>query len=181
MHTLVKAACAIHNLSLATAFGGALFAKKALRPALIADVTDEKERGRLMAAAWNKYNMRNVPAHVLFTATWLVERNAILKMHVSHETRKLVALKSVLITGALLTGIASVAAGKQLQRDFPEGIPLSDKPSTDPLVERYRRFFRVVGGANLALTGLSLAMGPVIVGSVIHSMRRNIIRRALGL
>jgi hypothetical protein len=181
MHTLVKAACAIHNLSLATAFGGGLFARKALRPAVISEIQDEKERGRLMAAAWNNYNAHNVPAYVLFTATWLVERNAILKLHIDKETRKLVSFKDVLITGALLTGIATVAASKQLQRDYPEGIPVSDKPSTDPRVERYRRFFRVVGGANIVFTGASLAMGPVIVGAVIHSMHQNTVRRLLGL
>src|ERR1700722_3209950 len=119
MHSLVKAACAIHNLSLATAFGGGIFARKALRPAVIAEIKDEKERGKVMAAAWNHYNMRNVPAHVVFTATWLVERHAILGMHIDKETRKLVSFKDVLITGALLTGLATVAASKQLQRDYP--------------------------------------------------------------
>jgi hypothetical protein len=172
MHSLVKAACAVQNLSLATAFGGALFARTAVKPAVIAEITDEKERGRVIAQAWNKYNVRNAPAHLLFTATWLYERNAILKMHIDKDTRRLVTFKDVLIGGALLTGIALGVAGRRLQQDYPDGIPVSDKPSTDVNVERYRRFFRVVGAANMAFTGTALAMGPAIVGSILHGMRR---------
>jgi hypothetical protein len=179
MHSLVKAACVLQNLSLATAFGGGLFARRAMKPAVIAEITDEKERGRVLAAAWNKYAVRNVPAHIVFTTTWLFERNAILKLHIDRETRKLVSFKDVLITGALLTGIANAVVGQRLQRDYPDGIPVSDRPSTDPQVERYRRFFRVMGNANIAFTGAALAMGPVIVGSILHSMRHSALRRLL--
>ena len=132
MHTLVKAAAAIHNLSLATAFGGPLFAKVGLRPAVIKDITDEKERGRVLACAWAKYNKINVPAHVAFTATWLIERHAIKHLNPDHRTQRLVAFKDLLIAGALLTGLANVAVGKKLCREFPEGIPVSDKPSSEP-------------------------------------------------
>ena len=180
MHTLVKTACAIHNLSLATAFGGPLFAKLALRPALIKEVKDEKERGRIMACAWMKYAKINVPAHVAFTATWLVERKAILGMRPDHRTQKLIAFKDLLIAGALVTGLANVAVGKKLVREFPQGIPVTDRPSTDHRVEGYRRYFRVMGTANVVLVGASLAIGPAIVGGLLRSQRKNIFARLLG-
>jgi hypothetical protein len=181
MHSLVKAAAAIENLSLATAFGGALFARTAVKPAVLAEISDEKERGRVIAQAWNKYNVRNVPAHFLFTTAWLYKRNAILKMHIDKDTRKLVAFKDVLILGGLATGIALMAASRRLQQDYPDGIPVSDKPSSDQNVERYRSFFRVVGTANLMFTGAALAIGPAIVGSILHGMRQSALRRLLGL
>jgi uncharacterized membrane protein len=179
MHTLVKTACAVHNLSLATAFGGPLFAKLALRPAVIREIKDEKERGRVLACAWTKYSKINVPAHLLFTATWSIERQAIKHMHVDRRTIKLVHLKDLLIAGALVTGVANVIVGKMVKRDFPEGVPVTDKPSTDPRLEKYRRYFRVMGPANLVLVGASLAIGPFIAGRVIHSLRKNALTRLL--
>ncbi len=179
MHTLVKAAAAVHNLSLATAFGGPLFAKVGLRPAVIRDIKDEKERGRVIACAWAKYSKINVPAHVAFTATWLIERHAIKHLSPDHHTQKLVAFKDLLIAGALLTGLANVAVGKKLVREFPEGIPVSDKPSSDPRVRAYRRYFKVMGTANLVLVGASLAVGPAIAGGLIRSQRRHILARLL--
>jgi uncharacterized membrane protein len=180
MHTLVKTACAVHTLSLATAFGGSLFAKAALRRALIDEIKDEKERGRVMACAWNKYNRLNVPAHLLFTATWLIERKAIMTLHVDHRTQKLVALKDVLIAGALVTGLANVAVGKMIMKDYPDGVAINDKPTDDAKLEKYRRYFRVMGPAHMIFVGASMAIGAAIVGGVIRSQRRNILRRLLG-
>ncbi len=177
MHSLMKAACAVHNLSLGAAFGAPLFAKVALRPAVIREIKDERERGRVMACAWTKYNRINVPAHLLFTATWLVERRAIMKIYADPHTLRLVAFKDILIAGALLTGLANVAVGNKIQRDYPEGVPVSDKPTNDAKLEAYRRYFRVMGPANLILVGASLAMGPIIAGSIIHAERKSLLRR----
>ena len=179
MHTLVKTACAVHNLSLATAFGGGLFARLALRRAVINEIKDEKERGRVMACAWTKYSKINLPAHLLFTATWGIEKKAIKHLHVDRRTMKLVHVKDLLITGALLTGIANVIVGKMVKRDFPEGVPVSDKPTTDPKLAKYRRYFRVMGPANLVLVGASLAIGPFIAGRIIHSLRKSFLTRLL--
>lgn len=178
MHTLVKAACAVHNLSLAIAFGGPLFAK-ATRHAAIAEISDDKERGKVLACAWTRYSRLNVPAHVAFTATWLIERKAILNMNADHGTKKLVHLKDVLIAGALLTGLSNVAVGKRLVREFPEGIPVSDKPSSDPRVRAYRRYFRVMGTANLLLVGASIAIGPAIGAGLFRSQKRHFLAKLI--
>jgi uncharacterized membrane protein len=181
MHTLVTAACAVHNLSLAKALGGPLFAKAGLRPALISEIKDEKERGRILASAWTNYNRINVPAHVLFTATWLVERRAVLGLQVDRRTQKLVAVKDFLIAGALVTGLANVAVGKMIVRDYPEGVPVTDEATTttDAKLEKYRAYFRVMGPANLFFVGASLAIGSAIGGGVIRSLERRIFARLL--
>jgi hypothetical protein len=180
MHTLVKTAAAIHNLSLATAFGGPLYARNALYPAVLKDISDERQRGRVLADAWHKYNKLNVPAHVAFTATWLIERHAILALPLDHRTKKLVGLKSLLITGALVTGIANVVVGNMLRRDFPEGAPVrADGTISDPRLAKYHRFFRVSGPASLFFVGASLAIGPFIGGGIVRSLKRHFLLRLI--
>jgi hypothetical protein len=180
MHTLVKTAAAIHNLSLATAFGGPLYARTALYPTVIKDISDERQRGRVLADAWKKYNKLNVPAHVAFTATWLIERHAILALPVDHRTKKLVHLKSLFITGALVTGIANVVVGNAFRRDYPEGAPVKgDGTTSDPRLARYHRFFQVSGPANLFFVGASLAIGPFIGGAIVHSLKRHFLLRMI--
>lgn len=179
MHTHVKNTAAIHNLALATALGGPIFAITGLRRAILNQVDDEKQRGRVMTDAWRAFNKVNVPAHLVFTATWLVERKAIRKMHLDARTQRLIAVKDVLVTGALLTGLANVAAGKQLRRDYPDGVPISTKPSTDPRLARYRRFFTVMGPANLFFIGASIAIGPAIGVGIVRSTKLNIVKRLL--
>jgi hypothetical protein len=177
MHTFVKNTCAIHNLALATAFGGPLFAKLGLKKAVLRDIDDEKQRGRVLATAWNRYSRIYVPAHVAFTVTWLIERKIISKIHPDHRLQRLVAFKDVLIAGALLTGIANVIAGRRMNRDFPEGVPVSAKATTDPKLLKYRRFFRVMGPANLVFVGASIAVAPAIGFGILRSRRRNLIKR----
>lgn len=181
MHTFVKAACAVHTLSLAKALGGPLFAKSGLRPALINQVSDEKERGRIMAAAWNKYNRVNIPAHILFTATWAIEKSAIRALHTDQRTKELVRVKDILVKGAFIAGIANVIAGKMIQRDFPDGVPVNDKETTDPKLQAYRRYYRVMGPLHVTLLAGSLAIGPFLVGAIIRSQKKNVLRRVLGV
>jgi hypothetical protein len=182
MHTLVKAACAIHNLALATALGGPLFAKLALKGAVLKEIKDEKERGRVLECAITKYNRRlNVPAHLAFAGTWLIERRFILKLHVDEKTHKLVAVKDLLITGAFVTGLANVAAFNMLKRDFPEGVPVRPEGEPiDPKLAKYRRYFRTMGPLHLALVAGSIAIGPAIVGGLFRSQRRNLVSRLVG-
>jgi hypothetical protein len=183
MHTLVTVACALHNLSLAKAFGGPLFAQAALHPALLSEMKDEKERGRVMSAAWQNYSRINVPSHVLFTLTWLVERNAILELEVDERTQKAVALKDLFIAGALVTGLANAAVGGMIRRDYPDGPPVTDPETTvttDLRLERYHRYFRVMGPTNLFLVGASLAIESVIGGGIVRSLVGRIFARRFG-
>jgi hypothetical protein len=179
MHTFVKNTGAIHNLALATAFGGPIFALAGLRRAIVKDIDDERLRGRVLADAWRSYSQVSVPTHVIFTATWAVERGVLQTLHLDRRTQRLIALKDVLIAGAFVTGLANIIAGRMLRRDFPEGVPVSDKPSTDPIVQKYERYYRVMGPAHLFLVGASLAIGPAIGYGLVRSTRRNILGRLL--
>jgi uncharacterized membrane protein len=179
MHTFVKNTAAIHHLALATAFGGPIFALAGVRQAVLKEVEDEKQRGRILADAWRSFSKINVPAHLAFTATWLIERRIINKMNLTRRTQRLVALKDVLITGALVTGVANAVVGKLLNKDFPQGMPVTDKPTTDAKAYRYTKFYRVMGPANLFFVGASLAIGPAIAFGVLRSAKLNFVKRLL--
>src|SRR6185295_8551327 len=115
---------ALHNLSLAIAYGGPVFAKAALHPAS-KEIKSDKERGKLLMTAWNNFIPIDVTAHLAFTATWLYGRKVLKSRRLSHETAALVALKDVLIGGALITGIANAIVGAAYARRFPQGVPVS--------------------------------------------------------
>jgi uncharacterized membrane protein len=180
MHTLVKAAAVIHQLSLAAAYGGPLFAKVGLRPAVKREIKDMPTRVRLMTSVWSKFNNKvNVPAHVLFTATWIVERNAILRVANDRRTRGLVHIKDVLITGALLTGVANVLAGKALKRELKAEAQGEATTTQKATLRKYRAFYKVMGPLNMALIAGSIAIGPAIGASIIRNQRRGLIGRLL--
>jgi hypothetical protein len=172
MHTLVKTACAAHNLALATSLAAPIFVRLALRRAVIKEISDEKQRGRVLACAYTRFNRIDVPAHLIFTGTWLIERKAIMKLDIDRRTRRLVGLKDLLVAGALVTGVVNVAVFNRFKRDFPEGAPVrEDEKVTDPKLERYRRYFRVMGPLHTVLVAGSLVMGPLLAGSIINAKR----------
>jgi hypothetical protein len=70
MSTLSTAAWAAHNLGISASLGGLLFGKAALNPSL--SVIDSKpERGKILNAAWNRYNAVNIVSFGTAAATWL--------------------------------------------------------------------------------------------------------------
>jgi len=180
MHSALIRVASIHNLSLAAAFGGPLFAKLALRPAVLKDVA-ATERVRLMEDTWTRYNKLNVPAHVLFTATWLIERRAITRHFGDHHTNRLVGIKDVLIAGALLTGLANVVAGEMLKKEIPPGTNVDTLATTNPAkaatLAKYQGFFKVMGPLNLVLLGATIAIGPRIGASIIRHSRLGLLAR----
>src|SRR5580692_318542 len=170
MHALAKTICAIHHLSLATAFGGSVFAKTGLRPALKEGIADMPDRLKVAEIAWKGFNKVNVPAHLAFGATWLYERRMLGKLHLDAHTQSLVAVKDVLVLGSFVTGLANVAVGKRLAREFPNGVPTKEiEGAKDAVLEKYRRYFQVMGPLHRVLLGATIAIGPAIGFGVIRS------------
>ncbi len=168
MHTLVKTACAIHSLALATSFG-APFVFRALRKATIKEISDEKQRGRVLACTATKFGKVNLPAHLIFTGTWMIERKAIKKLNVNQHTKRLIGLKDVTIAGALVVGVANYAVFNQLKKDYPDGVPVRETETTpDAKLERYRNYYRVMGPLHMLLLGSSIVLGGAIAGSIIR-------------
>ena len=115
MSRLATVAWILHNLGLAASFGGILFGKTAMNAKL--DVLDsEPDRGKLLNAAWNRYNAINVLSLGTAAVTWFVGRAGISGRSIDEDARGLVLAKDVLFVASALTGIASIIQGLSLTR-----------------------------------------------------------------
>jgi len=84
-----------------------LFGKAALNPSLSA-IDSEAERGKILNAAWNRYNVINVTSFATAAATWFPGRLGLSGKEIDQQTRTLVLAKDVLFAVGALTGLASV-------------------------------------------------------------------------
>lgn len=180
MHTnaLKTSACILHNLSLAVAYGGPLYGKLALGPA-VKEISSEQERGKVLETAWNKFAPVHLAAHGVFTASWLVLRKMAKDRNLGKNAEKLLMVKDTLVAGALLTGVATNVANKMMQREFPQGVPVTSgeqpSPNTPPQGARFQRFFSVMGPLNLALIAGAIVVGPVLAVEAFRGSRRKMI------
>src|SRR4051812_11570134 len=74
-HTWSKSALALHELGLAASFGGLLFAKTGLDPA-VKVIPDERDRGRVLNAATAAYTIPGSIALAGAALAWLIGRSA---------------------------------------------------------------------------------------------------------
>lgn len=157
MAKLTTAAWIAHNLGIGASFGGQLFGKFALNPKL--DVlSSEPDRGRILNAAWNRYNVVNVVSFGTAAATWFVGRAGISGESIDEDARSLVLVKDALFIAAALTGLASIISGLALARQAPDGaVPIESgtTPSSQTPEEASKLLRRVnmLGNVNLALIG----------------------------
>ena len=76
MTKLSTAAWIAHNLGISASFGGLFFGKLALNPNLNV-ISSRAERGKMLNAAWNRYNTVNALSLGAAAATWWAGRTAI--------------------------------------------------------------------------------------------------------
>jgi ribosomal protein L12E/L44/L45/RPP1/RPP2 len=196
MKTLAVAAGAIHGLSLSVAYGGPVFAKVGLKPAL-RKIASKDQRRAVMQSAWSKFSKVNVPAHVGFTASWLILRTMLRGIYLDRSTKNLLVAKDVLIAGALITGVAATVTGKALKRAStkknagvganPPAKPTkageAEKPATEKHARKekqYKRLMRLekkLGRANMAFLAGAIIISPAIGMGIIRSQRMNILQR----
>ena len=190
MKTLAVAAGAIHGLSLAVAYGGPVFAKAGLKRGL-KKIASKNERRAVMQAAWSQFSKVNVPAHVGFTASWVILRSLTRNLHVNRQTKNLMIAKDVLIAGALLTGVAATITGKAMKRalaakgtttteaDKP-AVGGKDKPAgkvektTAARNKQYKKLLSVekkLGRANMAFLAGAIIISPAIAVGLLRPRR----------
>ncbi|MFT3775967.1 MAG: hypothetical protein QM820_62275 [Minicystis sp.] len=183
MHSGLIGNAILHSLSLAVVYGGQAFAKASLKKAVLQGVSSDRERGKVLEIAWSEFNKIQVPAHLVFTGTWLIERSAIKRFSGDKRTMRLIGVKDALIGGALATGVANVVAGRMMKRDFPDGVPYPSEGNVTPAqaakIARYIGFFRVVGTANHLLVGASIATSTLIGASILRNKSRGLLAKLL--
>jgi hypothetical protein len=183
MAKLSTAAWVAHNLGLAASFGGQLFGKLALNPNL--DVIGSKaERGKMLNAAWNRYNVVNVLGLGTAAATWFVGRAGISGESIDEEARNLVLTKDALFVASIVTGLASIFSGLRLSRQAPDGaVPVETgtepAPETPEQAAGLLRTVNVLGNVSLGLLASIVAVTTILSQKAGQSTRWSVISRFL--
>lgn len=183
MGKLSTAAWVGHNLGLGAAFGGQLFGKYALNSKL--GVIDSKaDRGKMLNAAWNSYNVINAASLGTALATWFTGRAAISGESIDDEARKLVLAKDALLAGSTLVGLAAMISGKKLAGQTPGGaVPIETgtepAPETPDEAAKLLRTVNTLGNASIALIGATVAVSTILSMKSGESARWSAIARLL--
>lgn len=175
MSKLSSAAWVAHNVGLAANFGGTLFGRLAMNPKL-GVLGSDPERGKLLNAVWNRYNIVNAISFATAAATWFPGRLGLSGREIDDTTRKLVLAKDILFGAGAVTGGASITQGLALTAQASEGaVPLltGSTPSsqTPQKAAALLRSVNTLGNANVAVTGGIIAVTSVLAMKSAQSAR----------
>jgi threonine dehydratase len=159
---------AAHDVGLGALIGGNLFARVGMHPSL-AEIGDERERGRVLNRSWQRYGPVNTLALGAVVAGWAGARlDEARPAMLSGRERDLALAKDEAVGALAVTGIASAVEGVRFARSEPEGaVPMEsgDRAAADAS-QRSRTRKRVVnalGAAHLAtaigVAGINAALG----------------------
>lgn len=146
---------AASEVGMAGLLGGTLFGRLALHPAVI-EISDERERGRVVNAAWRRYGTINSLSLLAVVGGWLGARaDEARDSNLSDRERRLARGKDAFVLAATATGLATMVEGIRFSRMAPRGgVPLTDGDHTSPAASdrqaRSKRRLNVLGIASLA-------------------------------
>ena len=175
----------LHNVGLATWFGGQVFGKFALNP-VVKLIPDPKVRGQVINSGWFTFNPIGFGGLLAATAVETVARKTELRPgRLSPTERKIVAAADVLHATSLALTVATGIQGARLARQAPKGrVPIlsGTRPlrRTPPKAARLQRSIEVLGNSNL-LAGLGLLTMHALEDRVAYTrppLRRSLFRTA---
>src|SRR3954467_3544395 len=163
-----QAGRAAHQLGLAALLGGNLFGRMALHPS-VDRITDPRERGEVVNAAWRRYGTVNSIGLVAMTAGWAGARaeEARGAGKLTGRERALARVKDGLVGAVFVTGVLTAVEGIRFARQAPAGaVPLTDgstaAPSASPRAARMKRSLNVLGAASLAAEAALVAVNGAL-------------------
>jgi hypothetical protein len=172
---------AAHDIGLAAILGGNLFARVGMHPA-VAEVSDPRERGKVVNRAWARYGVVNGVGLAAVLAGWLGARAAEAQPRMlSERERRLALVKDGAVAALAASGLASAVAGRRFARMEPQGaVPLADgdRAATEASVAevRTKRALNLIGAANLAAAAATSAANASLAQA---NFRRPPLRRLL--
>jgi hypothetical protein len=176
-----EAGRALHDLGAAALFGGNLFARVGMHPAL-ASITAPRERGAVVNRAWRRYGTVNSAALAAVVGGWALARceEASDRM-LSDSERRLALAKDYAVAAVAISGIASGVSGVLFARMEPDGAveledgsdPLPDTPEREASA---KRALNALGAVELASTGALVAINAALSQA---GFRRPPVRRLL--
>jgi hypothetical protein len=172
---------AAHDIGLAGLLGGNIFGRFALHPSVTA-ISDQRERGKVVNAAWRRYGAVNSLSLLALTGGWAGARlNEAAPSRLSLPERRLALAKDALVGVAAVSGLATAAEGIRFSRTAPAGaVPLSDGDHAAPgATEKQRRAKRRVNV--LGAVSLASELGLVAVNAALnqYNFRRPPARRLI--
>ncbi|WP_354700550.1 hypothetical protein DSM112329_00829 [Paraconexibacter sp. AEG42_29] len=177
--TASKAGRALHDLGLASLFGGNLFARIALSPAVTA-ISNPSERGLVVNRSWRRYGTVNSLSLAAVIVGWSGARaNEARPGKLSRRERSLALVKDGLVATTAVTGVATAIGGVRLSAQTHGGdVPLDDgaTPAADApaAAARSKRVLNVLGAVNLASTAALIAVNAALAQ---ETFRRPPLRR----
>jgi hypothetical protein len=170
-----------HDVGLALLLGGNVFGRYAMHPAL-AEVSDKRERGRVVNRAWRRYGLVNGLGLAAVVGGWLGARpNEAHPRWLSPRERGLARAKDVAVGAVAVTGIAAAVEGVRFAAVEAGGaVSLEDggtpAPETPPAAARRRRLLNGLARAN-AVAELGLLLVNASLSQ--QNFRRPPVRRVL--
>ena len=163
-----QAGRAAHELGMAALLGGNLFGRLALHPS-VDRISDPRERGEVVNAAWRRYGTINSVGLVALAAGWVGARAEEVRGagKLTARERALARVKDGLVATVVLTGVVTGIEGMRFAKQAPDGaVPLADgstpDASTPPRAARMKRTLNVLGaiaiGAESALVATNAAL-----------------------
>ncbi len=183
--TLALSARAAHDWGLASWLGGVMFGKFAHNPS-VARVSDRAERGKVINAAWNAYNVVNALSMAAVGFGWLGARATEARPDkLTERERRLASAKDAFVVAAVASGTLSAVQGARLARQAPDGAvpiergtePASDTPRS---AARIQRSLGLLGNLNI-VSGVGLVIVNAAIAQLNHSrppLRRSLFRRS---
>src|SRR3954468_12361313 len=138
--TAAGLARAAQDIGVALLFGGNLFGRRAMHPAL-EWVSSPEERGKVVNEAWRRYGVFNSVGLAGVVGGWALERSGP------------IGPRDVAVAAVAVTGVASAIEGVRFGRSAPGGaVPLQSgsQPSSDtpPPAARTKRLLNALGQAS---------------------------------
>ena len=179
---LSQAGRAAQDLGLAGMLGGQLFGRVALHPS-VTEISDPRERGKVVNAAWRRYGVINGISLAAVVAGWAGARAQEARSdRLSPRERRLVLAKDALVGATAVSGVATAVQGMRFSRMAPDGaVPLTDgdhtAPSATETQARAKRRVNVLGAVNIACEAGLVAINAALAQ---ENFRRPPARRLLG-
>ena len=145
---------AASEIGMAGLLGGTLFGRLAMHPA-VTEISDPRERGRLVNAAWRRYGVINSLSLAAVVGGWVGARaDEAHNRNLSSRERRLAHVKDGFVAAAAVSGLATMLEGIRFSRTAPGGaVPLADGDHTAPgassLQARSKRRLNVLGVVSL--------------------------------
>ena len=180
---LTTTALVLHDLGLATSFGGSLFGRYALHPA-VRNIHDNKEKGEVVSSAWKTFSPVNTLSQLTFGLTWLAGRTFLTGRSIDKSTRALVFVKDALVATSVVSGLACQATGYALSRsDQGEQPPIysgnESAIETPAQSQVLQQTTRALGIVNLIATASVVGITAVLLMKAGSSNRWSFVSRLL--